>query len=462
MATTLKAFAKESRDRYVAMETLVQSGYSQATDDLATAHSNYSALVTGYAALESDISAKRAAMAEEGLMPSDIEGLAVELRDLMIDLRAKRAGLLAAEEAKVWLNHQKDQLEQQLNTLISQVAAAEEGLTEAEDRNDHHTRWKQSVSDGEISALQTRATALLDARAAGSEPVDKEEALIWHAKQRIEDDIPSVLLTRARERSVQVKNKFATLNTSRDDFEDRIGIQNAADNGVIGLSTQRWITFERAETVFMSLVLQSQSNFDQAVALLTSVKQSATLSAAEKARISDVSLAAGADAVVNEKARDDAQAAVSTKQAEIEEALFDAMVADINADPETDSTVIAKRAELTPLEATLAAAEGDYDAAMRNEMDLWEGAVPDHIWSNLVAYDRAELLLTTLKNADVAALSAAMDAAESSLVSALEAEDKAARLNDALESALELAAVWSSELNNSYQAQMLSRVRGDN
>lgn len=462
MATTLKGFAQESRDRYSAMGALAQSDYSQATDDLAAANSSYSTLVTEYAALERDIAAKRAAMAEEGLMPSDIEVLAGELRDLMIDLRAKRAELLEAEEAKIWLSHQKDQVEQQLSTLTSQVAAAEEGLTEAEDRDDQHTNWKQSVSDGDISTLQTRATELLDARAAGSEPEDEEEALIWNAKQRIDGDIPSVLLVRARERGAQIKNKFATLNGSRDDLEDRIGTQSAADSGVIGLSTQRWIAFERAEASFMSLVLQSQSHFDQVVALLTSVKQSTVLSAAETARTSDVSLAVDADAVVNEKARDDAQDDVSAKQAEIEEALLDAMVADINADPEIDPTVIAKRAELVPLEAALASAEGDYDAAMHNEMDLWEGAVPDHIWANLVAYDRAELLLTTLKDADAAALSAAMDAAESSLVAALEAEDEAARLNDALESGLDLAAAWSSELNNSYQAQMLSRVRGDN
>ena len=137
---------------------------------------------------------------------------------------------------------------------------------------------------------------------------------------------------------------------------------------------------------------------------------------------------------VNEKARDDAQDDVSDKQAEIEEALLDAMVADINADPETDPTVITKRAELVPLEAALVSAEGDYDATMRDEMDNLGGAVPDHIWANLVSYDRAELLLIALRDADATALSAAMDAAESSLVTAIEAEDEAARLIDALES----------------------------
>jgi len=462
MATTLKTFAEESRDRYSDMETAAQSDYSQATGDLAIANDSYATLVTEYAALESDIAAKRAAMAEESLMPSDIEVLAEELRDLLIDLRAKRAEILEAEENKIWLGHQKDQVEQQLSALTSQVAAAEEGLADAEDRDDQHTSWKQSVSDGDIAAIQARATELLDARSAGSEPEDEEEAAIWNAKQRVKDDIPEVLLIRARERGEQIQNKFAALNVARDGLEDRIGTQSAADNGAIGLSIQRWIDFERVEAAFMSLVLQSQSHFDQAVALLTSVVQSTELSAAETARISDVSLAVDADAVVNEKARDDAQDDVSAKQAEIEEALLDAMVADINADPETDATVIAKRAELVPLEAALASAEGDYDATMRSEMDTWEGAVPDHIWANVVSYDRAELLLTALKDADAAALSAAMDAAESSLVAALEAEDEAARLSDALESGLDLAAAWASELNNSYQAQMLSRVRGDN
>ena len=162
MATTLKTFAEESRDRYSDMETSAQSDYSQAAEDLATANGSYSTLVTEYAALESDIAAKRAAMAEEGLMPSDIEVLAGELRDLMIDLRAKRAELLEAEENKIWLSHQKDQVEQQLSALTSQVAAAEEGVTDATERDDHHTSWKQSVSDGDIAAIQTRATELLE------------------------------------------------------------------------------------------------------------------------------------------------------------------------------------------------------------------------------------------------------------------------------------------------------------
>ena len=74
------------------------------------------------------------------------------------------------------------------------------------------------------------------------------------------------------------------------------GIQSAADNGAIGLSTQCWIDLNGLKPFYVTGTAE-QSHFDQAVALLTSVDQSAALSAAEVARISAVSLTAIADAV---------------------------------------------------------------------------------------------------------------------------------------------------------------------
>ena len=87
--------------------------------------------------------------------------------------------------------------------------------------------------------------------------------------------------------------------------------------------------------------------------------------------------------------------------------------------------------------------------------------MPDHVWANLAAYDRAIALLTEIAGGDASALETAMDNAEAALAQALEDEDKATRVRGYLEAEV---ALWRNSVEharNSKHERVLSAMRGD-
>jgi hypothetical protein len=463
MASTLNEFANDLTDTYTDLKDEAQDALAQATQDLAEAQNDYDEVVAEYAELEKAIADKRAAMSK-ALMPADIELLASELRDLILQLRKKRVELHDAQEALDAAQRDRDLAERQLKRASSTLSEVQADRVLVEAREERHTEWKQKVSDGDLSDLAATATALLDA--ATDPPAEEDEEAVKNIKTattRIAADIPADLLTRARERTQQTQTSLSDDRGLLDDVEDELGGHREANEGATGLVAKRWIAFERAEAAFQDFVVLSESRYQQALSLLKSVAESTELTPAEEDRITEVTLSGGdEEALTKEQARDQAQADVDAKDIEIELAIVQALIADVDADPEDDATVIAKRAELDTLNTTLTDKESDYSQTMRDNLDLWESAVPDHVWANVVAYDQAIVLLTGIKDGDTSALSAAMDSTELSLVQALEEEDKSERTDDFLEDSIESLTQHFEFIRNDHQQRLLGAVRGDN
>lgn len=464
MATTLKDYAQQRLNRYSAQQTSALNRFSQLSNDYAAALENHSNHTRAYAELAAQISDKRRAMSDGDLMPSEIEELASQLRDLLRQQRIEQGEVLAADEVQSLLHGARGEVEAQLSELKELVAEASAELQQETAREAKLAQWNAHLADDAFSDLQAQATAVLDAADEASEPGEEapDARAIWQAKQRLGNDIPEVLLERARERAAVIDGRLDESAELLQWMEDKAATQGATDSGLSGVTAQRWLAFERAEEGYRATVTQGNSRYAQAMGLLAAINASEELSVAETQRIADTALAVDAEPLLKEQVRDQAQDAVYVAQNSVEMALAAAQIADIDTDPETIQAVIDARDELSTKEAELVAAESDYDAAMREAVDEWEGALSNHTWNNLINFDRAVALLKTVRDVDLTALSSAMESAQSSLVSALEAEDQALRRELVLEQAVGRSGGQFDVLSNAYTAQLISRIRGDN
>ncbi|NOY63529.1 MAG: hypothetical protein GXP10_10355 [Gammaproteobacteria bacterium] len=279
MASTIKEFTDNKSSAYGAMYTAAQQAFAQAVDDLGAAQTAYDTLVGEYAGLERDIASTRSAMAE-ALMPADIELLAGNLRDLMVQQRNKYGELFASEAGRAAVQQRRDLAEQSVTLLSESLNAIAQEQEEADARADHHAQWKQSVTDGDLTTLAAQAEALLDevglGGGGGSGADADDKVSIAAAKARVEGDLPADLLTRARERGAQLSASVTVAEeTLFEALEDELAAHLAATEGAAALSEQRWQAFERAEALFRDVVLLSDSRYQQAVSLLQGVENSA-------------------------------------------------------------------------------------------------------------------------------------------------------------------------------------------
>lgn len=505
MADTLKDFYTDKRNKIKTLEINAKSSLSKATRNLGNAQKKYDELVVEYADLEKDIKKKREAL-NTALMPSDIESLAEELRKLNLQLRKKRSEILALEQQLNGYQLDNDLAEAQLARAGSALTAVDTQVKAAEAREDQHTEWRQAITDGRLAELANQAQALLDEAAEGEEEggnggngdagggdeengddengdgddeeaegeeeastevgdteesiEEEEKSPIQKAKARIENDIPALLRSRGRERGQRIEAYLSAHKVLLSDIETALDTHREGSEGAVGLSAKRWREYARAEEAFKDFVLQSASRYDQALSLIQTINASAELTEAEKDRIQDAALAEGDEALAKEKALDEARTAVTTKVVEVRLAIVQALIKDIDTDPEADATVQTKRSELETLHTALTAAESEFED-VRNGLDLWEAAVPDHIWANLVAYDNANTLLTGIKDGDPNALATAMENAERSLASALKKEDQGVRVNESVNDRITLLDAQLEYLRNAHHQRKLGAVRGD-
>ncbi len=159
-------------------------------------------------------------------------------------------------------------------------------------------------------------------------------------------------------------------------------------------------------------------------------------------------------------ALDAAQAAVEAKEAELAARKAAVVAEDPDADVDADSEVQTLQAELTALEGELTAARTAYEESAWNTLTRWENSVPDDIWANLAAYERALQILTSL-TADSSALVTDLEGAETALVAALESEEASERLVAALEAEKDAAAGQMAFYENAWRSRHLSAVRGE-
>lgn len=463
MAENLKLYYQNQLAHYQTKRSEGSAELAQINDEQALAKADHALLVKAYAEQERTIAATRKAMSMEGLMPADVAVLVDDLRQQLIDQRMARAALLTVEDQMALLEHARDAVTQRTQVIDSHLTEIDMDLAGAIEQAEQQTAWAQQVSDGEVADLQASVVALIAIADGGALPAEPEPDLVTlsEAKTRIETDIPEILRNHARLRGTYLNTQLSRRLTELADLQQAMVDQQAADFGVAGASAQAWLAYVDAEQAYVGLVGKGAMLYEQALALLSGVTLTAELTTAETDRITAVALAVDADALVKEAARDTAQAATAAKVVEIEDAVTAAMVIDISADPEADATVITKRSELAGLESDLATAEGEFDATMQTALALWQGAVPDTSWANLINFDQAVSSLRDLNTADVAALGVALNDTETALVEALEDENEALRLLDELEERAALLDDRMAGLNNSHGGHLISAVRGD-
>lgn len=464
--TTLAEFYATGKGTYEALRDDARENFIEASENLAAARASYDALMDGYTALEKQIWKKRQTLVA-ALMPADIEELAEELRDLLDQSRHAGADLLDGEK-------QVAQLKNDMTLAADQLKRAKENLKKATEKHlsavksqKRHDSWKATVDDGTLADLAADADALLDVLDTGGtvdpeDPLAREKTIAATVRARINADIPEKLLTRALERARDLASYDEGCAGLLENLEDEAGTYRQSVEGTAGKVEKLRVEFLRAEEAYGECVLPGRSRYDQAMALLAAITESPALTDAEKVRITDTDLVSdGEAALVFEKARDDARAAVDAKKFELELAIAGARAADISADPEDDTDVQAARAELTTLNATLTSAEAAYTSEMRDSLDLWEASIPDHIWANVVSCYQATTLLTSIRDGDPAALATAMDDAESALVEALEEQEIALLTNDYLKDSITVLGERIAFGKNSRQRRLISAIRGD-
>ena len=301
-----------------------------------------------------------------------------------------------------------------------------------------------------------------DAVEDGDDPLAAGKTQMRKATTRIIGDIPAALLNRARARRAQViavDNGVAGLRLA---VEDGLCDHWEATGGASGMVARRWKQFLRAEAAFKDFVISSQNRYHEALTLLEGIIASPSLTPAQKARLAEADLiAAGQAAIALEESRDEARAAVAAAVNALALATVQAQIADVSADPADDPAVQAAEADLAAKTDALNTAEDHYTQPLRTDLDMWEAAVPDHIWGNLVGYDLALSLLREIQDGDPAALAAAMDNSQAALVAALEAETGSLRLTHYLEGRIALLAGMETSAADTRVHRMRSAIRGD-
>lgn len=461
MANTLIAHYQQKHNGLVTRKQTAQATFNAVSAQLKIEQEAHTALVDNNTELTSDIAKKRVQLASPSNMPADIEALAMQLRDLLIDRRHNTALLLEAEQHIDELQAQLDQLGEALNRLSKALSAAAGDLATAQRRGAQHADWVSAEVNDLISDLKNQAQALLNVDSGmGTVDPDGDTGLMDKARDRVNDDIPELLRSRARVRRAAVSADLARQRTLVAALKVHQRNQAVSVSADVGLLARRWAEYQEAEAALSTHAVSLGGELNRALNLFSSIVASARLTDPEKTRIDAVALTSDSDPITTEIALSDARAAVAAQALVLQLAITAALVSDIDADPMSDTTVQDERNELDTLEAALATAKSTH-APHGDALDTWEGAVPDAIWANLHNYDQAIAALNKIVSSDGTALENAFTSAENALVLALSDIDTHQRLTARLADDTAVAESALESLASSAAARQLSATRGD-
>jgi hypothetical protein len=462
MAAALTNFYQQRYDNYLLLRDAAQSDFTAASSDLKLALDAYQIAVDAGNELEGLIAATRTAMSAPNIMPSDIETLAEELRQLLISRRHNTAAVIDADGALKFAEILVESAETRLAELNASLIQAQADLAAAQQRQTHHDNWVSTDTEDAITVVRDLAVDLVAENAIAVPDGEVNPAdVLAAATARIDADIPEVLRDRAHARAVQVTDNVVELENFRASIEGDLLSHGASSNGAAGLMQQRQAEYDAAESGLKNYALTSVSRYDLALSLLTSIGKSTELTLAETDRISALALAVDADEMTTEAALHDARAAVAAQKLAIQLAIVAARVADVNANTAADAGVVSAQADLVSALSDLDAAETAHTDEFATAVDLWEGAIPNGIWANLQSYDSAMAILSALSTSDAAPLTTAFTSAEDAFVAAATDNDNNLKLNQALVSASRIANQSADHISRVQPTVSLSAMRGD-
>ena len=462
MAAALTNFYQQRVDNYLLLRDAAQAEFTTAGGELKLALDAYQSAVDAGSELDDLIAAKRKEMSAANIMPSDIEIMAAELRQLLTSRRHNIAAVSDAGGALRFAEILSETAGSRLAELNALLVESQADLAAAEQRQTHHDSWVSSDTEDAITVVRDLAADLI-----AENPITVADGeinpadVLAAATARIESDIPEVLRDRARARAGQVNDNVDEFKNFRASIASHSLSHDASSNGAAGLMRQRQAEYLAAENDLKNYALKSVSRYDLALSLLTSIGESSELTDAESDRIAAQALAVDADEMTTEAALYDARAAVAVQKLAVQLAIVAARVTDINADPAADAAVISAQADLVSALSALDAAETAHTADFANAVDLWEGAIPNAIWANLQAYDSAMAMLTALSTSDVGPLTTAFTDAEDAFVAAASDIDNNLKLNQALVSASSIANQSADYIASVQPSVSLSAMRGD-
>ena len=220
--------------------------------------------------------------------------------------------------------------------------------------------------------------------------------------------------------------------------------------------------FERADQGLRGFAIGAPGQVQSALAMLTQVRDSPTLSTDQQTMINDADLASdAATALTLEATLTSAGSDLADAESALELAVAAALIADPYADPDDHADVQSATSDRDAALSALSDAETALTTEERQHLDHWEVEVPDRVWANLVAYDQALLILAVVANTDRTARADELGSAEEALALALEAADKADLAEQLVVSMTDEVDTLHRSLLDFLPARRLGAARGD-
>lgn len=359
----------------------------------------------------------------EDLTPAEIGALTEALRLLLIEVRHRRHGLLESEGALALAEARLPPAGAAASQAQARLRSAEAAFAAEKENAPRRDGLLAKLAEEPAGSLKSRAQAVF----AAVDPLEPFPA----AENRIAEDIPGELLARARARASDEIERARAAGDARRQAENFLLQLRQSELGPEVELEVAAAHFAEVEDALSGVVLRGQDRFDQALGLLAGIAASRPLTAAEKAAIAAAGTD-GADAALLEAARDEAAAKLARKRADLEAKKLELLAADVDADVDADPAVTLLQGQVNTLAGELATAQGNFTEADGKALDTWEAAVPDFVWANLAAFERASALLLELTTLDYPGLGTALENREDQLVTAVKNADKSRRTRETL------------------------------
>jgi len=161
MAATLTDFVQQKYDGYVELIEQLKAELSKIRDEQKQTYARYENTLKEAMELDKAIAATRQEMSNSNNMPADIETLAEQLRQQLIERRHLAASLADLAQSVKFVDKNVSVEESLLVELTSTTSLWETDLEDATGLQQHQDNWVSSETEDAISAVRDIATALL-------------------------------------------------------------------------------------------------------------------------------------------------------------------------------------------------------------------------------------------------------------------------------------------------------------
>ncbi len=464
MASTLEEYADNRKKELENVRDQTKTTWSTALDDEQKAKTDAAAKREDLAGVEREVAAIRIGLAASAT-PGQAEALSDELRTKLIERKGLRAELLDLEQALALAGAERELLQATLAQAEKELVVAQKTLDQAKADTTKRTALETTATGSELAQLIVRTTALVDAAdpsAPAAATGDEDGKLVQAARDRVDGDIPEDLQDRSRGRMTAARDALGEVEGLAGDLLDAIDTHLGSGFGESGQVEAPETAFQRAEDALNAFAIEAPNRLAQALALLAKVRDSRALTTDEKAKIGDTDLASdAAGALTLEATLNTAGTALATAEAALELATANALIADSYADPDANAAVQTAQGTRDGAVTARDNASAALTLAERAKLDAWEVEIPDLIWANLVDYDEALAILSTISETVPSTLVSTLDAAESSLAQALEDAHKASLAGQLANAILAATETRHAARANLASARLLSAARGD-